>query len=48
MVDYPFTSQVHRDEDSLGLDVAGRMMLVPAQNFRAMIDEMSAAFAVPP
>ncbi|KAL5535006.1 BCP1 [Sanghuangporus sanghuang] len=50
-LDYALTSSTHsgsRDgEDAFGLDVGGRMMLVPAENLRSMVEEMSAAFVVP-
>ncbi|KAL5534773.1 hypothetical protein ACEPAG_1237 [Sanghuangporus baumii] len=49
-LDYALTSEssASRDgEDAFGLDVGGRMMLVPAENLRSMVEEMSAAFAVP-
>ncbi|KAI5120873.1 hypothetical protein M0805_008245 [Coniferiporia weirii] len=45
-LDYPLTTQVPRDEDSFGLDMGGRMMLVSAESFQPMIDEMIAAYAV--
>ncbi|KAL5495809.1 BCP1 [Sanghuangporus weigelae] len=52
-LDYALTSESSassssRDgEDAFGLDVGGRMMLVPAENLRSMVEEMSAAFVVP-
>ena len=44
--DYTLTKQEGRQGDSFGLDVAGRMMLVPAENFQAMVNEMVETFAV--
>lgn len=46
-LDYPLSTQVPREDDSFGLDIAGRLMLVAAENFQPMIDEMSAAYSVP-
>ncbi|PAV21651.1 rhamnolipids biosynthesis 3-oxoacyl-reductase [Pyrrhoderma noxium] len=38
--DYTHTTKAPREDDSFGLDVAGRLMLIPAENFQPMIDEM--------
>ncbi|KAL5518439.1 BCP1 [Sanghuangporus vaninii] len=50
-LDYALTSSTHSEsrdgEDAFGLDVGGRMMLVPAENLRSMVEEMNTAFAVP-
>ncbi|THH10574.1 hypothetical protein EW145_g1221 [Phellinidium pouzarii] len=45
VMDYPLTSQAPR-EDAFGFDMGGRMMLVPADKFQTMIDEMSTAYSV--
>ena len=41
------SSQGSNEGDSFALDVGGRMMLVPAEKFPAMVEEMSTAFAAP-
>lgn len=45
-LDFPLSNQVPREPDSFGLDTGGRMMLIPAENFRPLIEEMSTAYAV--
>ncbi|EJD04553.1 uncharacterized protein FOMMEDRAFT_133794 [Fomitiporia mediterranea MF3/22] len=46
-IDYSLTSHTPREDDSFGLDVASRMMLVPGENFQPMVDEMCSVYAVP-
>ncbi|KAK0204223.1 p21-C-terminal region-binding protein-domain-containing protein [Desarmillaria ectypa] len=47
-VDYAFSTSPNepRDKESFGLDNRGRMMLVPAENFAALVGKMSEAYAV--
>lgn len=47
-VDYSLTSSQPRDAESFGLDVAGRIMLVPAERFPELVENMVEAYAVPP
>ncbi|KAF8588505.1 hypothetical protein K439DRAFT_1335320, partial [Ramaria rubella] len=46
-VDYEFTNVQPREQDSFGLDMAARMMLVPADRFLALIAAMGEAYAPP-
>ncbi|KLO08164.1 hypothetical protein SCHPADRAFT_894075 [Schizopora paradoxa] len=39
-LDYPLTTQQPRDEESLGLDMGGRIMAVPAERFQELVDKM--------
>jgi protein BCP1 len=45
---YSFTSAEPREKDAFGLDTGGRMMLVPAEKFRELVDNLCEAYAVPP
>lgn len=45
-VDYAFTAPSEpRDKDSFGLDNRGRMMLVPIENFGALVTMMNEIYA---
>lgn len=45
-VTYAFTDAPPRDAESAGLDLAGRAMLVPAEEFKALVRKMEEAYAV--
>jgi len=45
-LDYALTKQQPREEDSFGLDIGGRLMLLPAERFHSMVDALTAAYAV--
>ena len=47
-VDYAFTAAntEPREKDAFGLDTRGRLMLVPADRFAALVDKMSDVYAV--
>ncbi|KAG8900347.1 hypothetical protein FRB99_006105 [Tulasnella sp. 403] len=47
-LDYEFTNRQPREgEDAFGLDVAGRMMVVPASKFSELVQALGEAFPVP-
>ncbi|EIW86231.1 hypothetical protein CONPUDRAFT_133729 [Coniophora puteana RWD-64-598 SS2] len=46
-LDYALTHALPRDKDAFGLDVAGRMMLVPADRLQALVDTMSEVYRPP-
>jgi protein BCP1 len=47
-VDYPFTatSPEPRNSESFGLDIRGRMMLVPFEKFEGLVEKMNETYAV--
>ena len=45
-VTYAFTDAPPRDAESVGLDVAGRAMLVPAEEFKALVKHIEETYAV--
>jgi protein BCP1 len=45
--DYAFTTATEpREKDSFGLDMRGRIMLVPADRFPQLVDKISEIYAV--
>ncbi|KAF9221313.1 hypothetical protein BS17DRAFT_797279 [Gyrodon lividus] len=46
-VTYSFSNAPPRNEESMGLDVAGRMMLVPAEKLKALVERIGETYAVP-
>ncbi|KAF8491272.1 p21-C-terminal region-binding protein-domain-containing protein, partial [Gautieria morchelliformis] len=46
-LDYEFTNSQPREQDSFGLDMAARMMLVPADRLPALVEAMGEAYAAP-
>ncbi|ETW87759.1 hypothetical protein HETIRDRAFT_443367 [Heterobasidion irregulare TC 32-1] len=46
-LDYTFTGAPPREKDSFGLDVGGRMMLVPAEQLPGLVARMAEVYAVP-
>lgn len=47
-LDYTFTTAAEpREKDSFGLDIRGRMMLVPADRFPELVVKMSEVYAPP-
>ncbi|KAH7884050.1 p21-C-terminal region-binding protein-domain-containing protein [Phlebopus sp. FC_14] len=44
---YSYTNAPPRDKESVGLDIAGRVMLVPADRFEGLVRTMGDMFAVP-
>ncbi|KAG8220724.1 p21-C-terminal region-binding protein-domain-containing protein [Butyriboletus roseoflavus] len=45
-VTYAFTDAQPRDTESVGLDLAGRAMLVPAEKFKALVKKIEETYAV--
>jgi len=45
--DFSFTNQQPRDQDSFGLDVAARIMIIPAEELPKLVHEFATAFPVP-
>lgn len=43
---YAFTDAPPRDAESVGLDVAGRAMLVPAEKFKALGKKIEATYGI--
>ncbi|KAH9949480.1 p21-C-terminal region-binding protein-domain-containing protein [Amylocystis lapponica] len=46
-LDYSFTNVQPREKDAFGLDMGGRMMLVPADRLRELVAMLSEAYAAP-
>ena len=46
IVSYNFTDAVPRDAESVGLDVGGRAMLVPAEKFKALVKKIEETYSV--
>ncbi|KAH8101471.1 p21-C-terminal region-binding protein-domain-containing protein [Cristinia sonorae] len=46
-IDYSFTTAQPREKDSFGLDLGGRMMLVPADRFAQLVTALNEAFPPP-
>ena len=45
-LDYRLTNEQPREDDSFGLDMGGRMTVVPAERFKEMAEAIQAAYAV--
>jgi len=45
-IDYSFTHHETRDADAVGADTAGRLMLLPAEQFDALVTSMSEKYAL--
>jgi protein BCP1 len=45
-VTYGFTDAPPRDGDSVGLDLAGRAMLVPAEKFKALVKKIGDTYGI--
>ena len=46
-MDFSYTNAEPRDKESFGLDMACRMMLVPAENITQLVDALAEAFPAP-
>jgi len=47
VLDFKFTRQVPRDAESIGADTAGKLMLLPAEQFPLLVTEMQVKYAPP-
>ena len=46
-LDFSYSTAQPRDKESFGLDVACRMMLLPAENLASLVDALTEAFPPP-
>lgn len=46
-LDYAFTNSQPREEDAFGLDMGGRMMLIPAIRLRELVAMLNEVYAPP-